>query len=602
MTQWQQFPTVGTPRDQEGRVQATPDRGVRVSGSFGPENTTFGPVNARQFIESQRYRELDRRQSYYECAQHDWKKSDFEGHMIQPGPPLSQPMLSSEQSPYYVPLRERRPSQPYRLARLIVNSFTTLLFSHDRWPELLVPGDADAQDFLREVVRVTNLRTAMIRARNVGGSVGTVCLSWRWWKGKPRVQVHNGKNVFVREWEDREELIPKVVSELWLTQKEVWDPAKRMTVPKWYWWRRDWTPDADVYYELAEDVRGQEPDWRVKAYYPHNDGFAHLVWIPNLPDTGSDTPDGVPDYEGLYENFDALDMTGSVLTRGTTLNLDPTLILKMDPDLLERQVIRKGSDNSIAVGESGDAHYMELGGSSVTAGLALFEKMRSMILEVAQCVVADPNQAAAQGTSSVALKVIYEPMTSKADMLRTQYGDLGILRLLDQILRSARRVTATTAYGVATRLEAEAPEGAEPPVEKVIDLDPRVVQQPKVDPVTGEATDETEEVEVPRTPGTRGTPQLVFGQYFTPTSSDRQQEVTVITTATGGSVLSEETGSQLTAKLLGVDPRAEWQKLSTQRKAQADIEGGMTPPIGNDDEPPVAPEEPEPSLGLEPEE
>ena len=85
-----------------------------------------------------------------------------------------------------------------------------------------------------------------------------------------------------------------------------------------------------------------------------------------------------------------------MVTQGAKLNLDPTLILKVDK-ATRIHGIAKGSDNAIVLDPDGDAHYMELGGTSINAGMELFKQQRGAALEVTQCVIPDPNTVAAAG-------------------------------------------------------------------------------------------------------------------------------------------------------------------------------------------------------------
>src|SRR5215472_14746799 len=102
--------------------------------SFPPAR--FAPsFRAKNILESERFFRLDRMEQYYRCTQHAHKRYDFEGRAVAPGPPTGLPLLSSEKSPWYVPLSHRSPSSPYRLAKLIVESFTALLLGDEHWPK-----------------------------------------------------------------------------------------------------------------------------------------------------------------------------------------------------------------------------------------------------------------------------------------------------------------------------------------------------------------------------------------------------------------------------------------------------------------------------------
>jgi len=544
---------------------------VFVASSFGLDQTTLGPqFRARSIIESERYKLLDRKQSYYSCTQHDWKQFDFEGRPIPAGNPLlGQPNLSGEPSPWYVPLRLRRPSAPYRLARVIVDSFTNLVFGYQRWPSIGCPGDQTTEEFVRALADAAGLRTLMIRARTIGGMVGTVGLSWRFVKGRPVVQAHNAKHLYVHEWEDRERLIPRHVMEIYKFPRDEWDENKKRFVRNWYWFRRDWTPVADVAFHEQLFTPSLDPQWVVDEAntYSHGDGFTHFVWIQNLPSEHSEEIDGSTDYEGLYETFDALDILHSTLVRGTTLNLDPTLILKLDPDIVARTGVSKGSDNALLVGQTGDAHYMELQGTSVQVGTQLFTKMRESALEVAQCVVPDPNQIGAAGTSSVALKVIYAPMLGKADILREQY-ERGIRELLVQMIRSARR-----ALELVTVVQDE--QGNEVERSFYLDLPPRAVEVPERDETTGEPTGETRTEYEEQRPGKSDVLVFDWGDYFTPTAQDQQQTATTLTQLVSGSLLSQESGADLAARIVRIDPRADWERIQREKKEKEAAQAQM---------------------------
>lgn len=560
--------------------------GIHTVSSFGASNTTLGPpgFRARSFIESQRVKMLGRRESYFRCTHHDHKVFDFEGRMIPPGPPTSQPMLASaEQFSHYVPLKLRRPSAPYRLARVVVNSFTALLFGQGRWPLVRAHGDPATEDFAQALEREANLRTTMIRARAVGGSVGTVGLSWRYYEGKPRVQVHNGKHLCVHEWADREALVPSHVSELYTYADEAWDEDRKRFVVKWFWYRRDWTEVADILFHPIEYDRNEDPEFVIdeQRSFFHGDGICHFVWIQNLPEDEESEIDGQPDYAELYESFESIDVLKSVVVRGATLNLDPTLVLKLDPDIVARFGISKGSDNSLNVGLSGDAHYMELAGTSINAGCELVTKMRDSILEAAQCVVPDPNQVAASGTSSVALKVVHAPMLSKTDLLREQYGE-GLRRLLQAMVDVARARLATTEQVPVIDEEAPPAEGEESFDEVVpyIDLPPRIDKEIETDEMTGETT-EVERV-IDRAPGAGGAIELDWGEYFNPTPNDRQQAVNTLQVAVAGKIMPQQSAAEEVARMFNRDRHEEWKRLLEEAEKEIDETMGMFPPIGGE--------------------
>jgi hypothetical protein len=272
----------------------------------------------------------------------------------------------------------------------------------------------------------------------------------------------------------------------------------------------------------------------------------------------------------------------SVVTRGATLNLDPTLKLKLDPDIVERKGIRKGSDNALIVGEGGDADYLELQGTSIEAGLKLIEMKRRSILEAAQCVVVNPDEVAAQGTSSVAMKMMYAPMLAKGDVLREQYG-APIERALDAMSIIARG-TAKSTITIVDPKTGEEREG-----QLAIDLPPKVEEVPAIDPETGEKALDPETgkplppviQKTPRDPGEGGEIGLRWPPYFPPTPDDQTKIVTNMQTATGGKAfLSKDTATEIAATAFGIDPADEKRKLESQTTSDKQDQADMFPGTG----------------------
>jgi hypothetical protein len=524
---------------------------IELGGSFNPgssareESAGLGPVRlgqnfrAQSILDSERYKELSFKQSHYKCTNHYGKQFDFEGRATKAGPPTSMPYLSSEKSANYVPLSLRKPSSPYRLAKLMVNAFTALLIGEQRWPRVETPGDDDAADYANALVEAAAMQARFIQARGEGGSCGTVAFSWSFHLGRPRVNVHSAKHLFVHRWQDRELLVPAEVSEVYRYPKDEWDPEKGAFVRNHYWHHRYWDETMDVLMLPVRYDPKAEPVWvpDKEQSSRHDDGFAHLVWCQNLP---SEEVDGEADYDGLYENFDTLDIVNSVICKGAILNLDPTLVLRVNPMLVQTGQVKKGSGNGLTVGEGGGADYLELSGTAITAGLALFEQLKKNALDVGQCVLTDPNEVAAQGISSVALKVIYSAMIAKADVLREQYGE-ALRRLVSQMMTVVRRKMGGGEF---------------------LYMPPRVVD--------GQVSS------TPRSPGTSSDYKLAWGPYFQTTPDDRQKALTTLATAAGNvPVIAQQTAVEDAAAALGKDPKTEWQRFALERQAREEKMAGL---------------------------
>lgn len=584
-------------------VVQTSRRAIAPS-SFGVDETTLGPeYGAHSIYGGARRAELEFRGSFFKCTNHDWKTNDINGCVIPSGrTSMTQPMLSQNAATpaYFVPMSSRRPNNPYRLARKIVSSFTGMLFSHGRWPQMR-SDDPITQDWAEEISKACKLQQAMIRARNSGGSCGVVGMSWGWIDGRPRVRVHEGKLLHCLEWSEEDDQIPRHVTELYKFQKQVINKKGKAELVD-FWHRRDWTDLADVVFHDCE-VTDNEPAWLIdeEKSFLHNHGRIHFEWIANAPGDEVDSCDGQPDYPETYEQLNTLDITNSVVVMGSIRNLDPTLVVKAEADLLGN-VIRKGSDNAITPGVNGDAKYLELSGTTISAGMTLVDKEVQQILDTCECILTDPDKLAASGMSSVALKIIYAPMIAKCDIMRPQYGG-AIQRILDGLTDFAR-LHMPGVPGEQILMPVQSDEEEEPqvdeagntiepeektePVEFFFNLPRRQVETPVLDE-NGSPTGEQTVTEEEREPGT-GAIVVEWGEYFTPTADDIQKTTSAISQAAGGkSVMSQRTAVELTANLYNRDANQEWIDVSKEnadaRAHELASNAGMFPGTGGQVDP-----------------
>jgi hypothetical protein len=529
----------------------------------------------RSFLKSDRWQDMNRRRQFFDCSQHAHKTWNFDGTKYRKFV-SQQPLLTQEVAPFYVPLSDRRPSSPVRLGKAIVDAFTSMVFGEERWPGMLCQGDSDTQDFATALAKAGDFRTKMVELRNFGGASGAAGMSWCFKDGKPRVEVHDARDLYVHEWRDRGECIPASVSEVYLYPVDEFDPEKAKVVRNTYWYRHDWTADREIAYQPTKWRGDQEPVFVVdqEASVEHGFGEAPFLWVKNTPGT---LPDGLPDYHEQYDSLDELDIISSVMGRGTILNLDPTLVLNVDPLLVQRAGVRKGSDNSLIVGKDGDAKYLELAGTSSEAGIKVFGTKRRNILEACQCVIPDPDVVAAAGTSSVAIKAIYQPMLGRSSVLRELYGK-PLKRMVEQMLAVAReKMAETVQVQVPDDLQDERGSGSGTTQEatQFIDLPPKIVEKPGEDD-EGNPTPEVQQTEEDLKPGEGESIELGWGEWFPLTPQDRNQAVQALQLAAGGNaVMSQQSAVEEAAVIFGRNPNEEWSRLQTAQKADQDREADM---------------------------
>ncbi len=557
---------------------------VRMGAKYGLDPITISPAfKAWSFLKSDRRTELLMRKSYFAARQHDEKVFDFDGSPCGAGPYYAtRTMIGSWSSaPLEVPMAVRRPAMPYRLPRKIVNDFTGMVFGHGRWPSIVTPDDPTTEDFLRALSKAARLPLVFTLARGLGGAVGTAAVSWSFHQGRPRARSHSGENLFVHLWADREDLIPAHVSEIMHYEEDMFDPEKGEVVRTPFWYRFDWTPIANVAFKPVPVNGTEEPEWVIdeEASGVHNDNFAHLIWIQNLPnDEGSNVIDGMPDAADVFEVFDGIDVINSTVFNGAKKAIDPTLVIKSDRDA---SLVYTGGAHTLTPGEKGDASYLELAGSSLEVGRELVKEWRDQVLETTQCVSPDADSVVAQGASAAALKITYRPMLGKSDLMRTQYGD-ALTRLLQQMLDSARKLLpeidedGNKLYDVGVTDDGED-----------ILIDHFIELEPKIEKTKDENGQEVIKI-TERVPGNGRFIDLEWGEYFEQTAADRQQETAALGIANGGKpIMSHKTSVEDAATIFGKDPSAEWKAVELEEQARTEREGGMFPSYGDGGLPPV---------------
>lgn len=546
----------GAPK-QDSNSQETP-----------PEGGNLPQLPLRQIIDGERRLELLKLESYLRGTQNDHKRFDWDGRVMFGDDGLDVQVDS------YIPMKRRRPCVSLRLGKVIVKRLTTMLFGHDRFPTLNVEGDPDAQGYIRELSKVAKLKTKMVEARNKGGACGSVFLSYGYVEGKPIMEVHSPGLVDVLEWEDYANRIPSKVLKAYDYRKRVFKgtEAKRET----FWRVKYWDKNIEQTWEDIPDQVAATPAWTQWRSTVINHGLEKcpVILVQNQPD--SENVDGISDFEGQTGDFDELDRLASATQKGTTANVDPTLVIN-DRKGKDETIVRKGTGTVIFSPQG--ASYLELSGTSVTAAKEWLHEVKQNQLDEAEVVLLDPEKLAGSGVSAASLRVRFAPMLAKCDILRDQYGE-AIVDVMRSLLEMARK------GGVVLDPIIE--------MKEVEDLEGNPVLDKNGEP-------KTVTTEVPRNPGSSSRISLKWPPYFPATWEDRKIAIESTKAAAGNqSVLSRETAIELLAPLLDIeDVDAELDRIeedangaSERAKAIFGPSGGL-PPEGNALPPGQAPQPPQ---------
>lgn len=438
------------------------------------------------------------------------------------------------------PLRFRKPTSPYNLPRVIVNRFTSLLFSERTHPKITCAVSEQVEDFVTGLADACRLWSKFSEARTFGGATGTFCVGFKFMDGKPVVEVHDPRWV-TPMFKDKESKELEAIDKRWMWPEHMLDEHGEYQ-PVWYWTRRIINANADVVWNKVPVGDGKEPNWN--AHPPdqaveHGFGECPVIWGQNVPVI--DSEDGEPDCLGTFDMIEEMDALISQSGTALKQNLDPTLVIATDMKLRE---IDKGSDNAIKIEKGGSASYMEGDFAGSTTGLAHAMKLRELVLEVAQCILDQEDDHAKTATEA---RQNMASMESRVDVLREQYGQQGILPLLSKMLRAIAKLSATKT--VNDKGQIERPE---------IKLPPRVIV----------AKDGTKTVKARELPDDV---EHVLGIEWPPQRRPTTEEVQVMGTAVGNmktnGVVSLERAVHMLQPFTSVeDPQTEIDLINSEAK------------------------------------
>ncbi len=330
----------------------------------------------------------------------------------------------------YIPLRHRRPSVRYALARVVVEDSVALLFSEGHFPVIESP-DPDVRTALAAVVRDARLNAVMTEA-GLRGSVGSVALYMRIMRGRVFVDVVDTQ-FLTPVWDTQEpDRLVRVTERVKVAGCDLADQGYIIDDPDSdYWFVRMWDTEEETWF-LPERVGSaatllRDDDRSVS----HRLGFVPMVWIRNLP--GGKGIDGACTFRAAVETGIEIDYQLSQAGRGLKYSSDPTLLIR-EPAGLDGTMVR-GAANALVVSEKGDAKLLEIGGTASQAVIDYVRTLREFALESIHGNRVDASRLTAPA-SGRALEMMNQGLLWLADNLRISYGG-GLLALARMILRAA---------------------------------------------------------------------------------------------------------------------------------------------------------------------
>jgi hypothetical protein len=334
----------------------------------------------------------------------------------------------------YIPLRLRRPSVRYALARIVTEDSVALLFSEGHFPTIDSP-DRVVRDGLAAIAKATRLNEVMTDAA-LRGSIGSVAILLRVLDGRPFLTTMDTVNLTPLWRPEAPDTLASVIERYKLPGRALiaagyvgLDPTAT------YWFSRRWDDQAETWFvpQLTSDFSPAVPD--AERSVVHGLGFVPMVWIRNLPGSSwtQDPADGACTFRAAIETSIEIDYQLSQAGRGLRYSSDPTLLIK-EPAGMEGDLIR-GAGNALVVSEHGDAKLLEIGGTAASAVIEYVRTLREFALESVHGNRADASRLSA-ATSGRALELMNQGLIWLADNLRISYGEGALLSLARMVLRA----------------------------------------------------------------------------------------------------------------------------------------------------------------------
>lgn len=419
-----------------------------------------------------RYRELDYLERYVKCTQYEGRPGYFEDADV--------------------PVRERRPCVNYPIVRRAIKSNVDLVLGEGRFPVItshtseddseldgnlgLSVDDSELLDgFVRHVVRQARVKNAarqmLADAQACRTSVAIGCVE----AGKLKIRTVKAK------WctRDTDPEDPSKTTRLEVRYpylERYYDSARRCWTERAKLYRRvvDSTSD-NVWSALCPDNPDDEPKWILNRQKSreHGLGFCPVVWYKNLPDTEcADNDDGLAIHEELFDNIDALNFSLSQRHRAAFVNGNPTTVetgveadYNQAPAGRAAQIIQgpqgtweAGKDPVLGYAKGARTHKKRRGTGvawryeNKDAKVSLLtlpgdalkpleEDAQDLVTKLAEAMnVVFINLGAGRHAaefSGKALQVLYKPQIAACDLVRDDFGENCLLRLVDMMLRIA---------------------------------------------------------------------------------------------------------------------------------------------------------------------
>lgn len=318
----------------------------------------------------------------------------------------------------YVPIRKRKPLINYAFSKVLAQRITSKLVGQKTFPTLKIEEDPDTQEYLRFIVKASDLKFRIlepIRRALISGSVLV------------RFYIEDGAFVmehFLSKYcypvlKANGEMSSCMIKYAYCDEKQKDSQGN----PKWFWFRMDLGEFQDIQYQPEEfdpnNPEPREPEWKPETIVDHQMGFVQAEWFRTAEIR--DSVDGYSLTCDILDFMDEMNYSLSQSSQAVSYNQDPQLTIKgMTEDELGGLI--RSSQKAWTLGKDGEASFLESGLTGVQVAIELRDKMRVGLMDISRVVMLDPEKASAIAQSGKAMEIMHGPMVELIDELRPPMG------------------------------------------------------------------------------------------------------------------------------------------------------------------------------------
>lgn len=336
----------------------------------------------------------------------------------------------------HIPVRQRKPRLIVPFAKGLTSRLAAKMFGDEVFPSLIIKESPDDQEFVKAVVRESQLKFRILEPMRRLLNTGSVFI--RFWivDGALKMEFFDSKYCYPI-FSDGGELESIDVKYVYVDPEE----KDQNGDFKKKWFKMTLNTEREILFDNPDydPNNPNDPEFQVVEEVVHGFGFVQGEWFRTSENKHS--PDGFSIIEDLTSFIDELCYSFSQSSQAVGYNQDPQLWFKgMNEDEIEN-VIRSAA-KSWHLGREGEVGFAESTLVGVERAGDLRDKIRTNIQDWSRIVLLDPEKIVGSAQSGKAMEVLHGPMIDLICELRGMIEPVFkklVLKMSLAILMSAKR-------------------------------------------------------------------------------------------------------------------------------------------------------------------